>query len=256
MRGTELASLKITNSWSSLRNFFIIKGAVITLTEYNKSQAVTETPTVVARYLPPSVSRLYISYVADVLPFLELLHFDSGVSPSTPPSPLIWHNEGTPWTTSQISNIMARETIRGVNCRLTAASWRDIAISIDQELLQELSTKLLNDESSSAYTAKAGHSRTVETHHYALSIDMVQGTSHRSLRLFKQVSDAWHALFALNKPAPPPLSSPCKRLPRSKRKPSVETRSTMSYPFGPLLSNRSLCSIPGHVPKLFWPLST
>ena len=89
MRGTEITSLKVSNSWNSLRNFFILNNNIVILAEYNKTQAVTERPLVVARFLPLAVSQLYIAYVADALPFAELLTVDADMRVGEVCSPLV-----------------------------------------------------------------------------------------------------------------------------------------------------------------------
>ena len=203
MRGTEATSLKIFNSWNSLRNFFVFNGNIVAIAEYNKSQAVTETPRVIARFLPSEVSRLFISFIADVLPFLNLVEHDQDSLPESLPPSFIWQDKGAPWTSDHLSDIIGRETTTHLNCRLTLASWRQIAISIDQELLQDKAQSILQDHHNLIHTLQAGHSRETESHHYALSVDMIQGTSHKSLKLFLQVCQNWHHMLGFSSAIPP-----------------------------------------------------
>jgi len=106
IRGTEVSSLKRTNDWGSMRNFFIINGSAVALAEYNMSQSTTERPKVIARYLPPALARLYVAYVVDVLPFIEFA-LDRATAPKAANTNLVWaDDDGRPMEMAHISNIM------------------------------------------------------------------------------------------------------------------------------------------------------
>ena len=172
---------------------------------------MTETPRVVARFLPSEVSRLFISFVADVLPFLDFVEHDQDKLPDSLPPSFIWQDKGQAWTSDHLSDIIARKSTLHLNCRLTLASWRQIAISIDQELLQDKAQSTLQDQHNLIHTLQAGHSRETESHHYALSVDMIQGTSHKSLKLFLQVCQAWHHMLGFSSAIVPTLPMNSKR---------------------------------------------
>lgn len=54
-RGTGLFSLKWKNTWNTARGFYILDGAVMTVTEYHKGQNRQQAPRVLARFLPVEV---------------------------------------------------------------------------------------------------------------------------------------------------------------------------------------------------------
>lgn len=72
-RARGVISMKLRNTWHTMRNVFIQGGDLMLLTEYVKTQNMTGNPMVVARFLPALVARLFIAYIADIQPFLSFL---------------------------------------------------------------------------------------------------------------------------------------------------------------------------------------
>ena len=208
IRATELTSLKHSNGFNTLRNLFLINDVVCALAEYSKTQAVTGQPKCIARFLCVPLSRLYIAYVVYALPFAELLRFNTEApdpAPSLPtalPSNYLFHDGGVPWDTQRVSDVLGRESQKGIRCRLTISSWRHVAIAIDQELLQGRSSTFLDSTEGALHALQAGHSEETENGHYSLRIDMLKGTSQRTLDAFHSVSTGWHRLFHLATTSP------------------------------------------------------
>jgi len=114
----------------------------------------------------------------------------------TPPETIIinhvWSDANDePRETHHVSDILGRESTKVLGVRLTLLSsslWCNIGIAMDQELLQNASSRLLEDNKFMAHTLQAGHTRDGENHHYTLSVDMLQGTFTRTLCAFSPFS--------------------------------------------------------------------
>ena len=203
-RGTELASIKYSNALNGQRDVYISKGLVYILTQYNKSEAVTERPKLIARFLPYRVSRLIIAWVADVLPFREALQVNSGIGVNQPRANYLFETEGEIWSTNKISTIMGQVFEAHFSHHITVSRWRHIAIAIDKRWLRSQMRNGLETQDYMANTLMAGHDREVEEHHYALSADLLVGLTHETLDAFHLVSLEWHKLFGL---LPEPFST-------------------------------------------------
>lgn len=132
-----------------MRNFFIHDDRIIALAKYNKSQSMMERPKVIPHYIFPAQSHLYIAYDADVLPFMQMLQLDGITPPETIIINHVWSDANDePRETHHVSDIMGRESTKVLGVRLTllsSLSWRNIGIAMDQELLQNASSRLLED---------------------------------------------------------------------------------------------------------------
>ena len=58
-----------------MQNFFIIDDQLVTLIKYNKTQALQEHLKIIAHYLPDLVASLFVSLIANILPFHKFLIF-------------------------------------------------------------------------------------------------------------------------------------------------------------------------------------
>lgn len=198
-RISELTVTTFANGIGSLRNYFILRGQVAFISGYNKSEAVTERPKMVVRFMAAAVGRLYVAYVAHVLPFLTLLGMVEGDEDwrrRAGQTSFVWHTAGKPWTTDKVSALMAEQTEAAVGVRLGAAAWRNVAIGIDQKLLQSRGS---TDEEALAnnHALLMGHSEEVENHHYAIPVGMLVGTSEKVFDVFEDASHRWHAFWRL-----------------------------------------------------------
>jgi len=230
MRGTELTALKHSNDWCTSRNFVIESGHMAVVSEYSKTESVAGRPMVIVRYLPDQLGALVLAYLADIRPFLELAEVGLDLHVGRPRSPLMWESDGTAWNTERITEALGRVTHIALNCRLTVRQWRQIAIAIDRDLLANSSTRTLTEETQNTinHVLQAGHSAETGSHHYALSLDMLVGTTHESITAFRQISQGWHRLFGLDQ------SDPCSNGVSTKGTPSsAEASSTTGSLEGP-----------------------
>lgn len=198
-QGTELTRLKIFNDGFTRQNFYIIHDRVVAIAlEGNKSEGVTETPKVIARYLPVRVSQLFISYAADVMPFVQLCRTVQGSLPSSPCS-YLWHTiDGKAWTTDLVSDILCTQATQHLSIPITVASWRHIAIALDQQITQWIQKKDQNSPSTQInHTFQAGHVPHIEEHNYALQMDQLHGVFNATLLAFRRVSLLTHRMYNL-----------------------------------------------------------
>ena len=93
-RGTEITTLRYANAMQSMRNIFIKEGQVMIVTEYHKSMAVMDQLKVIPRFLPDRVGKLLVIYLADVLPFRQLMDRKAAMLTS---NGFLWFKNGKPW---------------------------------------------------------------------------------------------------------------------------------------------------------------
>jgi superfamily II DNA or RNA helicase len=172
----------------------------VNVTEYNKTEAVMEFPRVIARFFPEEVGQLLVSYIVDVLPFRLLISARIGADPSDTLCPYLWETNGQAWDTQRFTQIMSRESEEGLGMRLTMEAWRQIAIAIDKDVIQHSSG--MAAQIAANHTLQAGHTEDTESHHYALQVNMLHGTTHESLVEFNSVSTSWHQIWPFSRSAP------------------------------------------------------
>ena len=90
---TELTCLKYINMSITMWNFFIIDDQLVTLTKYNKTQALQEHLKIIAHYLSDSVTPLFVSLIINVLSFHKFLIFTiHKLSPQASVISYLWHD--------------------------------------------------------------------------------------------------------------------------------------------------------------------
>ena len=192
-RGPELTSLKHSNTAFSMRNVFVISGKLVTVTEWNKTLAVTRSPKVIARFIPEEVARLYIAYIADVLPFQRLLqdHADPDGSIKDITNQYLFWDDGEIWDTPKISNIIRRHTKRFFGESFGLRAWRDIAIAYRRKYLTPSENFVDLPGNMDMVAEQAGHHEETELHHYALTPNMLHGLGDGQLEKWMAISVAW-----------------------------------------------------------------
>lgn len=68
-RGTELSSMTFINSIHSPRNVYIMWDTIALIADYNKTQALTQRDSSIARFLPKEIASLLLTYLSIVKPF-------------------------------------------------------------------------------------------------------------------------------------------------------------------------------------------
>lgn len=195
-RGTEFTSVKIFNTWKSMRGIYIHDEAVMCVTEYHKSQGRTGKPRVIARFPPGRVGRLLIAYISDVLPFLAFLQDASNI-PRSGGGPFIWTTRSGPSSTDRLSDIISKQTLKHLKVGLKVSSWRHIAIAIDRDLIQDQNFHSILLDEESPHDAQAAHSGGTARTNYAVRADLLAGLHTSTLRAFRNVSDKWHEMLGV-----------------------------------------------------------
>ena len=118
-RGTEITTLRYANVMQSMRNIFVKEGRVMIVTEYHKSMAVTDQVKMIPRFLPERVGKLLVVYLADVLPFRQLMDRKAGMLRS---KGFLWFKKDKPWETDDLTKALTRESGSRMGFRLTTAT--------------------------------------------------------------------------------------------------------------------------------------
>jgi len=201
-RRKELTTLQWANSWSRMRNIFVVDGTVAVITEYNKSEVRSGRPKVVVRYLPRAVGRMVVAFVAEVVPFAEFLDVCCGRPlASAETRSLLWHRDGQAWPEDDLTQLVRTATWDGLKVQMGPRDWRNVAVAVDVEKIRpQLSVE---DDVVEAinHTYQAGHGPDVERAHYGLTAADLVGTSARTLAKFFDCSARFHRFMGLS-PAP------------------------------------------------------
>ena len=192
-RAREVTSMKLRNTWHTMRNVYIQGGDLMLLTEYVKTQNMTGNPMVIARFLPASVAQLFIAFIADVQPFLSFLQ-DSVRKTNTTTSPFIWHKNGQPTDTSAMSKVLSTYTSKYLYTPITVQPWRHICIAIDRDVIREPDALDLGD---SAHDLQAAHGSGIAAE-YGIRHDLLAGLTTTTIREFRRVSRIWHTWLRLH----------------------------------------------------------
>ena len=221
-RGTEITSIRHANVMHASRNIFIMNGQVMVVTEYHKSQAVTDQPKVIPRFLPDRIGRLLVVYLADVLPFRQLITDCAYTSES---GGFLWAGkDGKPWETDDLTRVMTRESGCRLGFRLTTQAYRHIAVAIDREHVRGLTAGMDLDEEDDPHDLMACHSTAVAERVYGVDSEILNSLSWRSVEIFRNIAQRWHDFLGLDSQeedkCPPRLKTPLptEQIPGAKRR--------------------------------------
>src|SRR6266516_2929009 len=98
----EITTLRYENAMQALRNIFMNQGQMMIVTSYHKSMAMTDQLKVIPRFLSERVSKLLIIYLADVLPFRQMMDRNVGMLAS---KGFLWFKSDKPWDTDDLTRI-------------------------------------------------------------------------------------------------------------------------------------------------------
>ncbi|KJZ70092.1 hypothetical protein HIM_10519 [Hirsutella minnesotensis 3608] len=136
-RGPEATTLKHCDLEQTPKNVYVFDGQVMLVADRDKSKSRQGgLGRKVARFLPESVSKVMVAYVAWHLPFERVLHQMSGIrGPSDTLGPWLWESaEKGLWDTDRLSRQLALITGTGLGVRLTVASYRHVAIELGRRI--------------------------------------------------------------------------------------------------------------------------
>ena len=193
-RGTEITVLRHMNAQQNMRNIYVQDGRVMLVTRYHKAQALTGQLRVIPRFLPTRVGQLLVAYLADVLPFLQLLD----VAPSSKAlRSFLWVDEKGPWDTPRMTKALTRETATRIGHRITVQDYRHMAIAIDRVHVRGL-TGDMEPQEDDPHDAMANHGTVTADQVYGIDRTMLRGLNIHSTAAFRGVADRWHQFLRLN----------------------------------------------------------
>ena len=193
-RGTEVTVLRHLNAQQNMRNVYIQDGRVVLVTRYHKAQVSTGQLRVIPRFLPTRVGQLLVAYLADVLPFVQLLDAAAG---SKSPRGFLWADEKGIWDTPRMTKALTRESAARMGNRVTVQDYRHIAIAIDRVHVRGL-TGDMEPQEDDAHDVMASHGSVIANQAYGIDRAMLRGLNIRSIATFRGVADRWHQFLRLN----------------------------------------------------------
>ena len=223
-RGTELGTLTWVNSADRPRSVYWFHGVLNIVTTYNKTQATSERDRVICRSLPPPVGRLFIIWMALVIPALDAIW--ANLEPNLDPfkqslfSQHLFAGRYGCFDTEDFSSILASISGQpvsegGLGYAMNISTTRHFLIAIMREHLKGIPERSLLEE---YFNEQSRHGEDA-AEHYALSFSSIAGVISDRLAKFVKLSklhhrllyrDYSHSTVALpNQPSgPPPLSDP------------------------------------------------
>jgi hypothetical protein len=165
-RGTEITILRYLNAQQNMRNVYIQDGRVVLVTRYHKAQVSTGQLRVIPRFLPTGVGQLLVTYLADVLPFVQLLNSATG---SKSPRGFLWADEKGVWDTARMTKALTRESAARMGNRITVQDYRHIAIAIDRVHVRGL-TGDMEPQEDDPHDAMANHGSVIAGQAYGLAL--------------------------------------------------------------------------------------
>ncbi|SPO22253.1 uncharacterized protein UTRI_00931 [Ustilago trichophora] len=194
-RGTELLQLQHTNTLVGPRNLFVHDGSVFTALPSKKG---TGRQKVIPRFLPYPVGCMVVFYVAQVVPFVHLLH-NAVLQPRAASSMLLVDHHGNAWETNAVTKMLqalCQEHISSITAGLNMRTWRQLAVSIDRKLIRPRSMTA-EEVLDSAHDLQAGHSTQTAEQHYGLDASMLHQLTQESMDVMLEVSERWHAFWGM-----------------------------------------------------------
>ena len=221
-RRKEITGLTWCNQ-ETARNIYIHHGLVVFVTGYHKMQWRVGTRPV-ARFLPPEVGDLLVTYLIYVGPFLRFLH--ESLDRPTARGYLFYTEDGDIWSADQLSASIKRLTTLLLGTAVSLRQWRHIAIALDRAVLQGFGCRTLGisaqwgqrklhaaDGSGSEseydhidtdnphgqaaiHDFQASHTPGVANRVYGNDISMHQGMTDSLLHAYLAVSQAWQRQLA------------------------------------------------------------
>ena len=121
-----------------MRNFYLIAGELVTISDYGKIDVVLGASKLVVRYVPREIVRLYILYVVDVWPMTQLIEVAIAKSDGIESimSPFLFECDSETWDTNKVTRLMAKYSTKSLGFTLGMAKWREITITIDKKLIR------------------------------------------------------------------------------------------------------------------------
>jgi len=206
-RGREIGSTKVCNTAiGTKRNHFVYEGRHWIGTVYNKATARTMYNFAIARYLPPSLGRLFVLYMVYVRPFSATMYCDLHGKESDTLSPYLFCSEGSSdmyWMGPELSKVMSQKFKLWMKVdKFGLQAWRQIARGITKKHIEHISPYFENDDKlceflqaqriENMYASwQAGHSRQTDLLHYARNLAFPTNFQPETLEGYAAITGAW-----------------------------------------------------------------
>lgn len=205
-RGTELVTLRYSNSPTTLRNIYIQEGQVMIIADYFKSRGNLGKTRPIPRFLPRELGLLLANYLVRVVPLAQFLYHKKSTNPPQCLDDFLFVSlaEDTHDSSSNIGNVLQKETLRSWGWSAGLLAWRQIAISWNRRIRLR-DTTLDNDieEDSDGSMEdlndiQAGHTSHIAHAHYGVRADTLHEITPELIAQFKAISVSWHELLGFN----------------------------------------------------------
>ncbi|KAK6360052.1 hypothetical protein TWF730_006206 [Orbilia blumenaviensis] len=183
-RGTELMQLQKYNT-TQRRSFMIVGGQLMILSTYSKSQGITGLMNSVCRFLPPDIGQLFVLYMFQVEPLVELFQQRLGLARSS----LLFSTDGKPWETMVVSKFLENQSVPVLGFPLRISSYRQIIAAIVRRYVQDMAA--IVDEMgnrSSSIVKQFNHTHRVHNSHYGVSASRVPDAEEIAVDQFLRAS--------------------------------------------------------------------
>ncbi|TMC15887.1 MAG: DEAD/DEAH box helicase, partial [Chloroflexi bacterium] len=202
-RGAEITTLRYVNWSTGTRNIFVEDGQIMIVTSYHKAQALTDKLNVIPRFLPEAVGKMLVIYLANVIPFRQLLNHRHE---TTETQGFLWasdtsKNKSRTWGTQRLTTCLKRESGKELGMELTTSDYRHIAKAINRMYVRGL-TRGMNEEDEEeeeedADDLQACHGKEMADDVYGIRGDILRSLTERSISVFRDVSRRWHSFLKL-----------------------------------------------------------
>jgi hypothetical protein len=216
-RGPEVMTIKHCDTEQLVRNTFVYDGQVLLVTDRDKNKSIRGIGRKVARFLPDELSRMFVAYVAWVLPFERVLHALSGIrGPADADGAWLWKDgrKGV-WKTEQLSERLDLLSSAQLGVKLTVMSYRHVAIEFGRRIKglmirqAEMEAAAEDDgehETIDPHTGEARdqlrleylwdlqatHGSRIARNHYAVQVMFPNQLQPEMIANFREVSRLWH----------------------------------------------------------------
>lgn len=187
-RRTELMTIKIANQPGVMRNIYYIFDRITLVTRYHKGSNQYGMDKVIPRFLPDSVSKLLIVYLAYVRPvevyFLQALgqHAAAKVHET-----YLFSAAGKQWDPNHLTAVLGTTFLRNTNVHVNSQTWRQMAVAISNKRR----INLFATPKDSVQDLQAAHTTTTAEEHYAIDASSLSDLSDSGLLLFHEASIQW-----------------------------------------------------------------
>ena len=154
-------------------------------------------PKIVPRFMPWRLGQLQVIYEAEIQPFQEHLR---QILDQQEWSDYLWYTDKGPWGTEQLTAALQQETALGLGRAYGTLDYRHIAVSIGREVVGESFASGYKEEmgeveepevdEESALELQNGRREAMGSIKYGVPVDIVNNLSVKSLRIFRQLSEA------------------------------------------------------------------